>query len=145
MVFFVSIRAVRPRPEAVSKPEPGKGFADEFRAGLAFFLGSRVLLTLTLGVIVATLGAGAINALNVFFVPHNLHVAASWLGTLTAGEGAGAIAGALVAQLASSLSMGGVRFPGEHGAARAAERTPGAPAAPGAPDASGAEPDQAVS
>jgi MFS family permease len=55
------------------------------------------LLTLALGVIVATLGAGAINALNVFFVPHNLHVAASWLGTLTAGEGAGAIAGALVA------------------------------------------------
>jgi len=63
-------------------------------------------LTLTLGVIVATLGAGAINALNVFFVPHNLHVAASWLGTLTAGEGAGAIAGALVA---GWLGRGSVR------------------------------------
>ncbi|HEY7431902.1 MAG TPA: MFS transporter [Streptosporangiaceae bacterium] len=97
VVSFATIRAVRPRPENVAKPAPGTGFLDEFRAGLGFFLGNRVLLTLAIGVIVATLGAGALNALNVFFVPHNLHVAASWLGTLTAGEGAGAIAGALAA------------------------------------------------
>lgn len=82
--------------------EPGKAdrtaqasFFEEFRAGVRFFRGSPVLITLTVGVVIATLGTGALNALMVF-LPHNLHVAAKWLGTLLAGLGLGAIAGALL-------------------------------------------------
>jgi hypothetical protein len=55
-----------------------------------------VLITLTVGVVIATLGVGAIDSLAVFFVPANLHVTASWLGPLIAAFGAGAIAGALL-------------------------------------------------
>jgi hypothetical protein len=51
------------------------------KAGFRFFAGNRVLVALTIGVIIAALGTGALNSLNVFFVPHNLHVTAKWLGT----------------------------------------------------------------
>ena len=44
-----------------------------------------------------TLGAGALNALLVFFVTENLHTAADWYGTIGMGEGLGAIAGTLIA------------------------------------------------
>ena len=55
-----------------------------------------MLITLTVGVVIATLGVGAIDSLAVFFVPANLYVTASWLGPLIAAFGAGAIAGALL-------------------------------------------------
>jgi MFS family permease len=54
-------------------------------------------VTLAVGAIVATLGAGAISGLGVFFVLDNLHAAAHWLGTLDGAEGAGAVLGALAA------------------------------------------------
>ena len=36
------------------------------------------------------------NSLAVFFIPHNLHVAATWLGTISGTIGAGAITGSLL-------------------------------------------------
>src|ERR1022692_2600487 len=84
-------------PAATGTGQAGRaGFAEEFRAGVRFFRGSPVLLTLTVGVVLATLGVGAIDSLAVFFVPANLYVTASWLGPLIAAFGAGAIAGALL-------------------------------------------------
>lgn len=97
-ISFLTIWTVRLHgDEAEPATSSASGFLREFRAGFRFFARSPVLKTLTIGVTVATLGAGALNALNVFFVVHNLHVPARWLGTLTAAEGAGAVAGALAA------------------------------------------------
>ena len=44
---------------------------------------------------ITMLGLGAVNSLAAFFVPHNLHVQASWLGTIMGAVGGGSIAGAL--------------------------------------------------
>lgn len=98
-VSFATIRAIRlaPAPAQAAGQQPPASFRREFQEGIRFFARSRVLVALSVGVIVATLGSGALSALNVFFVIHNLHVRADWLGTLTAAEGAGAVAGALVA------------------------------------------------
>jgi MFS family permease len=50
-----------------------------------------------ISVTTVTLGAGALNALLVFFVTENLHTKADWYGTIGMGEGLGAIAGTLTA------------------------------------------------
>jgi MFS family permease len=88
-----SIRLPRARQPARSRPR----FRAEFRTGLRFFAGSRVLVALSAGVVVATLGTGALNTLEVFFLTGDLHAAPRWLGTLYAAVGAGAVAGALLA------------------------------------------------
>jgi MFS family permease len=95
-VSFLTLRAIRIPAVARDGEQARASFFQEFREGVSFFAGSRVLMTLAVGVVIATLGTGALNALAVFFVPHNLHVAASWLGTLIGGVGVGAIAGALL-------------------------------------------------
>ncbi len=74
-------------------------FGREFREGLRFFATNRVLLAIAIGVVIATLGTGGINALNVFFITHNLHVAAKWYGTMGTADGLGAVLGALGAGL----------------------------------------------
>jgi len=96
-VSFATIAAVRLPAAAGSHGAGPAHFGAEFRAGLRFFATNKVLIALALGAVVATLGAGAINALNVFFVTHNLHVAAKWYGTLGAADGTGAVLGALAA------------------------------------------------
>ena len=96
-VSFLAIRAIQlPSPSAEEVP-PRASFLTEFRDGIRFFTRSRVLIALCVGVFIATLGTGALNALEVFFVTDNLHTAARWLGILFAGVDAGAIAGALLA------------------------------------------------
>jgi MFS family permease len=75
---------------------PPAGFRQEFLAGARFFASSRVLVALCGGVVITTLGTGALNALEVFFVTGNLHTAARWLGVVYAATGAGAVLGALL-------------------------------------------------
>ena len=75
--------------------ETPAGFFAEFRAGLRFFATNRVLLAIAIGVVIATLGTGVINVLNVFFITHNLHVAAKWYGVMGTADGIGAVIGAL--------------------------------------------------
>jgi MFS family permease len=92
---FLAIRSIRlPR----TRPEGGQvrpGFGAQWRAGLAFFAGNRVLLAISSGVIIAMMGLGAVNVLLVFFVTGNLHAPAGWLGPMGAAIGAGMVAGAL--------------------------------------------------
>jgi MFS family permease len=94
---FVTILAMRLPAEQREPRAAGEGFGAELVAGLRFFRSSPILITLAVGAVVATLGAGAIGGLGVFFVIHNLHSNARWLGTLDGGEGAGAVIGALAA------------------------------------------------
>jgi MFS family permease len=96
-VSFAAIWAIRLSPAAAPAARARSGFRAEFRAGLRFFAGSRVLVALSAGVVVTTLGTGALNTLEVFFLTGDLHAAARWLGVLYAAVGAGAVAGALLA------------------------------------------------
>jgi MFS family permease len=97
VVSFACVRAINVPLVPPADAPAREGFATEFRTGIRFFVGSRVLVTLGVGIVIAMLGNGAINSLAVFFVPHNLHVSSKWLGALIGGVGAGAIAGALLA------------------------------------------------
>src|SRR5215469_1672706 len=113
LVSFVTIRAIRMAAEKVTPKHERAGYVEEFRAGLRFFAGSPVLIALAVGVIVTTLGVGAVNALNVFFVSHNLHVGVKWYGTLGSGEGIGSVLGALVAGwIANRVGAGRVFWAG---------------------------------
>jgi MFS family permease len=80
-------------PESTQRPS----FRREFVEGARFFVRSAVLRSLMIAVVVATLGAGALNALDVFFVTDNLHTSAGALGTLGAAFGLGSVVGALTA------------------------------------------------
>jgi MFS family permease len=92
---FAAIRAMRV-PKAAGTTAPGGGFRHEFMVGARFFASSRVLVALCAGLVITTLGTGALNALEVFFVTRNLHTAAKWLGILSGAIGTGAVLGALL-------------------------------------------------
>jgi MFS family permease len=94
LISFAAIRSVHPPTAAGRRPERS-GFLAEFRAGLRFFGASRVLVALSVGIVICTLGTGALNALAVFFVRDNLHTSIGWLGTLYAAIGIGGVGGAL--------------------------------------------------
>lgn len=105
LVSYACVTAVRLSAEERKPAKERQNFWQEFMEGLSFF-GHNKQLTLLCGTtVVYTLGVGAINALNVFFVRDNLHASARWLGTLSAAFGIGSIVGALVAaKLAGWLS-----------------------------------------
>lgn len=95
--FLVSFAAIRSlQPPVDEQPPERSGFRAEFRTGLRFFATSRVLVALSVGVVICTLGTGALNALAVFFLRDNLHASVSWLGTLYAAIGIGGVGGALL-------------------------------------------------
>jgi MFS family permease len=93
---FGCLRVMRVPDVSEGEAPARAGFFAEFTAGLRYFAGNKVLVTIGVGIVIAMLGLGAVNSLVVFFIPHDLHVAASWIGTVTGSVGAGAIAGALL-------------------------------------------------
>lgn len=74
-----------------------RGLGREMLEGIVFLARSRTLSTLALVTGVAMLGAGALNALDVFFTVHNLHTPLNLYGLLSTFFGVGLIAGAVVA------------------------------------------------
>jgi MFS family permease len=98
-VSFFAIRSVRPGPAAVrSEPAgPRARLTSEFAAGLRFFGRSRFLVALLVLAVIGQCGAGALQALNVFFVSANLHAPAHLYGYLGTALGVGGITGALFA------------------------------------------------
>ncbi len=112
-VSLASIAAIRLATRPRTEKSTGPSFGREFAAGLRFFRGSPVLIAIAVGVIVATLGTGAISVLMVYFLKANLHAAPNWLGTLDGAEGVGAVAGALAAGwLAARIGSGRVFWAG---------------------------------
>jgi MFS family permease len=96
-VSYFCVRAIDVDLVTVADAPAREGFAAEFRTGVKFFAGSRILMTLGIGLVIAMLGNGAVNSLAAFFVPHNLHVSSAWLGALSGSVGGGALIGALLA------------------------------------------------
>jgi MFS family permease len=97
-VSFLTLLAIRTPPSARSLAPGDRGNAlGEFRAGLHFFASNRVLRTILIAAVVGTLGAGATNALNIFFLQENLHAPAQLYGVMGAATASGALLGAIVA------------------------------------------------
>ena len=94
---FVLVRSLHTAPREASAERPASTFAADFREGISFFFHNKVLMALLGSVCIYTLGVGALNVLDVFFVIDNLHSAASWLGTLGAAFAVGTLLGALLA------------------------------------------------
>jgi len=98
-VSFLTIRAIH-TPRTAS-PDGGQtlrpSFHREFLEGLRFYASNRVLVTILVTGVIVLLGAGAFNALNIFFVTQNLHASPSIYGVLGSAAGLGAIVGAAFA------------------------------------------------
>ncbi|MEY9904057.1 MFS family permease [Catenulispora sp. MAP12-49] len=97
VVSFLAIRSVpipdnAPTAEAIAE----SGFWTEFKAGLAFFARTRVLIVVIVSACIANFGGQAMNTLDVFFTTQNLHSAPKLYGLLGMAAGAGAIAGGLL-------------------------------------------------
>ncbi|MFD8734014.1 MFS transporter [Streptomyces sp. NPDC059618] len=87
------------------QPSEAASVRAEFMAGLRMVTRSRPVTALVATIVLVTIGADALNSLNVFFVTDNLGAASRWYGTLEMALGFGLIAGALAtAWLAGRLS-----------------------------------------
>jgi MFS family permease len=69
----------------------------ELAAGVRFVAMTRTVLMVTLMALIAMLGAGALNALNIVFASTNLHMATAFYGVLTAVGGLGGFLGIILA------------------------------------------------
>lgn len=96
LVSYLAIRAVRVAPQPVRSVARSL-IGREYLAGLHVIFGSRVLTGVVVSRTVGILGAGAVSALDVYFVAENLHAdPRTWFGVLGAAVAAGAFAGGLL-------------------------------------------------
>jgi len=109
IVSAVCLQAMRISKEALQpgllsgKDEAKSGVGammKELLAGFRFVGKTRVLLMIVILILIAMIGAGALNALDVIFVTHNLHVGASLYGPLAGVSGIGMLIGAIGAGIA---------------------------------------------
>ena len=86
----------------VEKADSGIGaLLRELLAGLQFVVVTRTVLMVTLMALIAMLGAGALNALNIVFASSNLHMATAFYGVITAVSGLGGLLGIILAGILS--------------------------------------------
>ncbi len=95
VVSLVTIWAIS-APARVNGRKARSNVRTEFNEGLRFSLGNSTVRTIIIASCIATFGAGAFDALFVFFLLENLHTSTSMTGTVAAMLGVGTIAGALV-------------------------------------------------
>jgi len=91
-------------PYAFTKERAAVGIGPVLRellAGFRFVATTRVLLVVTFLALIAMLGAGALNALDIIFVSRNLHASTALYGPLTAAGGLGALIGAITMGIAA--------------------------------------------
>ncbi|HVB71926.1 MAG TPA: MFS transporter [Ktedonobacteraceae bacterium] len=84
-------------PVAPGKRSVQNNLRREFIDGLRFSFGNHTIRTIIVASFIATFGAGAFDALYVFFLPGNLHVPAAFTGVVAAALGVGMIGGAFAA------------------------------------------------
>jgi predicted MFS family arabinose efflux permease len=104
VLLRVSRQEMRPAL-AVGAPQQRGGvgaIVRELLAGFGFVARTRVLLMVVVLSLIAMLGAGALNALDIVFVSQRLHVSTALYGPLTASAGMGTLLGAIVAGLIAS-------------------------------------------
>lgn len=95
VVSWFAIRSVR-TPDTSGGQGAQGSFRAEYLAGIRFFRSSRVLMALLVIGVIATLGTGALNTLDIFFFTGNLHATPKLFGVLSMIAGAGAVVGAVL-------------------------------------------------
>ena len=97
-VSFLAVLAMRaPAAAGRQDDEPHEGFLRELAEGLRFYAGNRVLVTLLLMNVLALVGYGTVNTLDIFFLTQNLRAPANLYGLLASAQGVGLVAGAALA------------------------------------------------
>ncbi|MBA2393706.1 MAG: MFS transporter [Ktedonobacteraceae bacterium] len=96
IVSFGTIAAIHISYMLPTSSEPNN-FWREFKEGFHFSFSNLTIRTLIVTSFIATLGAGAFDALYVFFLTGNLHTSASFSGVIATSLGIGTILGAFIA------------------------------------------------
>ena len=100
-ISFLTILAIRePKgaamgAQATERDAEAHGFWRELLVGVRFYFSNRVLVTLLIAVLVALLGASALNTLDVFFATENLHATVAMYGFIGGVMGFGSIVGSI--------------------------------------------------
>ncbi len=114
VISAVSVRAIRaskadlhPYSKPVTEKATGgvKSVMRELFAGFRFVIQTRALLIVVFLILIAMLGGGSLNALDIIFVNQRLHVSTSLYGPLVAVGGLGTLLGAIGAGLLSKRIM----------------------------------------
>ncbi len=92
---IVAIRAHASRREAA--PQEQEGFLRAFGAGLRFYFGNRILVTLLVTAVLTLLAFGTLNTLDIFFVTQNLRATPDFYAILASAQGLGLLVGAVFA------------------------------------------------
>lgn len=96
VAYLLTRSVVVPTVEAAGTPgESVGGVWGDLIEGLRFYRRTPVLMTLSVSIVIALSGLGAINALDVFFVTTNLDTPARYYGFLASAQGAGMVIGSL--------------------------------------------------
>lgn len=97
-IAFIRASREQLHPYAYAKHETGAlgPVLREIGDGFRFVATTRVLLVVSILALIAMFGAGALNALDIFFVTRNLHTSAEYYGFMTAVSGAGTLIGAII-------------------------------------------------
>ncbi len=105
---FLTIAAIHAPMSATSSVSGERpNFFRELQEGMRFYIRSRVLMTLLVAIVVAIMGAIALETLNVFFTTDELHTPISLYGFMGAAFGVGAMIGAILASaFAERLGVG---------------------------------------
>ncbi len=102
-VFFIAAPRAALHPYAFSQHEQRvnqlQAIWHELWLGLRFVVTTRIILMVVLMALIVMLGAGGINALDIIFVSHNLHVSTLYYGPLAMVSGIGTLVGAILAGL----------------------------------------------
>lgn len=97
LVSYLAIRAIHPpRRAAATERAPRADFLREWIQGVRFYFGNRVLATLLVAGVIAIFGAGALNALDVFFVTQNLRADPTTYGVFSSVYAVGTLLGAVL-------------------------------------------------
>lgn len=96
LVSFVAIRAIQAPPAPPVAKTEKQGVRGELFAGLRLFGTNTFLRALLIMILLLQLGAGALSALAVYYVPENLHADPKWYGFLGGTFGAGILVGAFL-------------------------------------------------
>lgn len=96
VVSLLTIWAIQ-APAATGKRSAQGNLRREFIDGLHFSFGNHTIRTIIVASFIATFGAGAFDALYVFFLPGNLHVPAAFTGIVAGALGVGMIGGSFAA------------------------------------------------
>jgi MFS family permease len=100
VVSWFEILAVRSKPVTLDRqPAASASFVGEFADGIRFLVGSPVLRTMLGVAVIVMLGAGAFNALGIFFLTENLHAPPVLFGLVGTTFGAGMLFGSILSSI----------------------------------------------